>query len=80
MPNWARAVTLIVGLGGYSATVIATLWQGKIPDIGTLGIPAALILALAPPVRIGRRRAVGAAPPRRGAATEDEAADEGDSA
>lgn len=83
MPNWAKVVTLIIGLGGYSATVIATLWQGKIPDIGTLGIPAALILALAPPVRIGRRRAVTAGTARRRgtAATDDEqAADEGDSA
>lgn len=80
MPNWAKVVTLIIGLGGYSATVIATLLQGKIPDIGTLGIPAALILALAPPVRIGRRRAVGTAAGRRGAAAaDDEAADEGDS-
>jgi hypothetical protein len=81
VPDWAKVVTLIIGLGGYSATVIATLIQGAIPDIGTLGIPAALILALAPPVRIGRRRAVGAAAGRRGAAAaEDEpAADEGDS-
>ncbi len=81
MPNWAKVVTLIIGLGGYSATVVATLWQGSIPDIGTLGIPAALILALAPPVRIGRRRAVGAGAGRRGtAAADDGTADEGDSA
>lgn len=57
VPQWARTLTLIIGLLGYSATVAATLIQGKIPDIGTLGIPAALILALAPPVRIGRNRA-----------------------
>lgn len=57
VPEWAKTLTLIVGLLGYSATVIATLIQGKIPDLGTLGIPAALILALAPPVRIGRSRA-----------------------
>jgi hypothetical protein len=76
VPDWAKVVTLIIGLGGYSATVIATLLQGKIPDIGTLGIPAALILALAPPVRIGRRRAV-----RAGAAApgDDRPAGEGDS-
>lgn len=81
MPNWAKVVTLIIGLGGYSATVVATLLQGGIPDIGTLGIPAALILALAPPVRIGRRRAVGSTAARRGAAAPDDeqAADEGDS-
>jgi hypothetical protein len=82
VPNWAKVVTLIIGLGGYSATVIATLMQGAIPDIGTLGIPAALILALAPPVRIGRSRAVGTrAAARRGAAApgDEQAADEGDS-
>lgn len=55
MPDWAKILTLMLGLIGWSATVIATLWQGKIPDLGTLGIPAALILALAPPIRIGRR-------------------------
>lgn len=77
MPNWAKVVTLIVGLGGYSATVVATLFQGGIPDIGTLGIPAALILALAPPVRIGRRRVA----VRRATAGDDEqTVDEGDSA
>lgn len=54
MPNWAKTATLIIGLTGYSATVIATLAQGKIPDLGTLGVPAALILALAPPIRFGR--------------------------
>jgi hypothetical protein len=82
VPNWAKVVTLIIGLGGYSATVVAILLQGEIPDIGTLGIPAALILALAPPVRIGRRRAVGASATRRAAAPADDeqAADEGDSA
>lgn len=63
MPDWAKVVTLIVGLIGYSATVVAQLVQGKIPDLGTLGIPALLITALAPPVRIGRRRAQSAATP-----------------
>lgn len=57
MPDWAKILTLIIALTGWSATVAATLWQGKIPDLGTLGIPAALILALAPPLRIGRRGA-----------------------
>lgn len=57
VPDWAKIFTLILGLLGWSATIIATLAQGKIPDIGTLGIPAALILALAPPIRIGRGRA-----------------------
>lgn len=80
MPNWAKVVTLIIGLGGYSAAVVASLFQGKIPDVATLGIPAALILALAPPIRIGRNRA-GSAAARRGAATDEQAADdEGDQA
>lgn len=57
VPDWAKIFTLILGLLGWSATIAATLLQGKIPDIGTLGIPAALILALAPPIRIGRNRA-----------------------
>lgn len=56
MPIWAKIVTLIAGLGGYSATVIAMLIHGTIPDPVTLGIPAVLIAALAPPVRIGRRK------------------------
>lgn len=57
MPRWTKTLVLIVGLGGYSATVIATILQGKLPDIGTLGIPALLIGALAPPIKIGRSRA-----------------------
>jgi hypothetical protein len=78
VPNWAKVVTLVIGLGGYSAAVIATLLQGKIPDVATLGIPAALILALAPPIRLGRGGAR-RTPARRGAATDDATAeDEGD--
>lgn len=82
MPNWAKVVTLIIGLGGYSAAVIATLFQGKIPDVATLGIPAALILALAPPIRIGRNRAPARRTPARTArpADDGEADDEGDEA
>jgi hypothetical protein len=62
VPDWAKVFTLMTGLVGYSAAVIATIVQGKIPDLGTLGIPAALILALAPPVRITRNRARAAEP------------------
>jgi hypothetical protein len=82
VPDWAKVVTLIIGLGGYSAAVIATLLQGKIPDVATLGIPAALILALAPPIRIGRNRATRRRrPARTGApAAADEGDDEGDQA
>lgn len=45
---------MIVGLGGWLATVAVTLWRGQLPDATTLGIPAALVIALAPPVTIGR--------------------------
>jgi hypothetical protein len=84
VPNWAKVVTLIIGLGGYSGAVVATLLQGKIPDVATLGIPALLIAALAPQIRIGRNRASGRESARRGgraAAADDGAADdEGDEA
>jgi hypothetical protein len=50
-------LTLIIGLIGYSATVIVSLFKGQIPGVETLGIPAALVLALAPPITIGRNRA-----------------------
>lgn len=54
VPGWAKNLTLITGLAGWSGTVIVMLFRGQIPDLGTLGVPAALILALAPPIRIGR--------------------------
>ncbi len=55
MSTWVRNLTMLVGLGGWSAVVIAYLVQGKLPDAYLLGVPAALVLALAPPV-IGRSR------------------------
>lgn len=54
MPQWLKAVFLIVGLGGWLVTVLVTLWRGGLPDPTTLGVPAALMLALAPPVTLGR--------------------------
>lgn len=57
MPDWLKTLALIVGLGGWLATVTVSLLQGKLPDPTTLGIPAALVIAIAPPVTIGRRRA-----------------------
>lgn len=63
MPEWLKAFFLIVGLGGWLATVIVTLMRGELPDATTLGIPAALVIALAPPVTIGRGRGNTEEPP-----------------
>ncbi len=57
MPEWLKSLFMIVGLGGWLATVVVTLWRGSLPDATTLGVPAALVIALAPPVTIGRNRA-----------------------
>jgi hypothetical protein len=59
VPEWLKALVMIVVLGGWIATVGVTLKQGKLPDAATLGIPAAIVIALAPPVRIGRNRGTG---------------------
>lgn len=56
MPEWAKILTLIVGLLGWLATMLVTLSQGQLPDAVTLGVPAALWIALAPPITIGRGR------------------------
>lgn len=56
LPEWTKVLTLIVGLTVWSAVVVVTLVQGKLPDATTLGIPAALVLALAPPISLGRGR------------------------
>jgi len=56
LPEWTKILTLIVGLTVWSAVVVVTLMQGKLPDAATLGIPAALVLALAPPISLGRGR------------------------
>lgn len=62
MPNWLKAVSMIVGLGGWLATVVVTLMRDELPDATTLGIPAALVIALAPPVTIGRGSGTGNPP------------------
>lgn len=56
VPEWLKAVFMIVGLGGWLATVAVSLWKGELPDATTLGVPAALVIALAPPVMLGRRQ------------------------
>ncbi|MEU7609561.1 hypothetical protein [Micromonospora sp. NPDC049204] len=56
MSTWVRNLAMLVGLGGWSAVVIAYLFQGKLPDAILMGVPGALVLALAPPISIGRSR------------------------
>ncbi len=54
MSTWVRNLVMLVGLSGWSAVVIAYLAQGKLPDAALLGVPAFLVLALAPPKLPGR--------------------------
>lgn len=57
MPQWLRNLVMLVVLGAWLAVVAVTLIRGSIPDAAVLGIPAAVVLALAPPAltRVGRR-------------------------
>lgn len=74
MPQWTKTLTLIIVLIAYSATVIATLARGDLPDAVLIGIPIVAITALAPPSRLTRGR-VGTAD-----TAADAAGDEGDAA
>lgn len=58
MPGWIRNTTMIVGLTGWAATIIAYLVQGEFPGAALLGIPGGLYLAIGPglPSLPGRRR------------------------
>lgn len=56
MPEWLKVLFVIIVLGGWLATVVATLMRGELPDATILGIPAALVIAVAPPFTIGRRQ------------------------
>ncbi len=56
MPAWLRNLVMLVGLLVWSAVVAVTLLRGGLPDAAILGVPAFLVLALAPPA-IGRARA-----------------------
>jgi hypothetical protein len=51
VPGWLRNLTMIFGLLGWAATVASYLAHGQLPDALILGIPAGLILALAPPLK-----------------------------
>jgi hypothetical protein len=54
MPQWLRNLVMLVVLGGWLAVVTTSLVQGKLPDAAVLGVPAAVVLALAPPGAITR--------------------------
>lgn len=55
MPQWLKNLTMLVVLLAWLTVVGFTLKQGKLPDAAVLGIPAAVVVALAPPIRLGRR-------------------------
>jgi hypothetical protein len=56
VPSWLKALVMITGLGAWLLTVCVMLWRKQTPDAAILGIPAALVIALAPPFRITRGR------------------------
>jgi hypothetical protein len=56
MPQWLRNLVMLVVLGGWLAVVTVSLMQGKLPDAAVLGVPAAVVLALAPPGALSRRK------------------------
>lgn len=59
MPDWLKTMVLIVGLGGWLATVVVSLIQGELPNAATLGIPTTLLVAFlrVRSTTIARRRA-----------------------
>ena len=56
MPDWLKVLVIIVVLGGWLATVIASLARGELPNAGILGVPAIIVAAVAPPATLSRRR------------------------
>lgn len=54
MSDRARNVVMSVVLAGWLVVIGAYVAHGQLPDAALVGVPAAVILALAPP-RIGRR-------------------------
>ncbi len=56
MPQWLRNLVMLVVLTAWLTVIAFTLLQGKLPDAPVLGIPAAVVLALAPPGALTRRR------------------------
>lgn len=59
MPPWVRPIFVIGTLSVWAIAVFVMLWRGVMPDATFMGIPAAVFIAAAPPVTIGRSRAAG---------------------
>lgn len=55
MSDRVRTAVMMIVLAVWAAVIGAYLWRGQLPDAALLGVPAAVILALAPPT-IGWRR------------------------
>jgi hypothetical protein len=51
-----KTLVMLVVLTAWLAVVCVSLLYGKIPDAAVLGIPAAVVLALAPPIPALRNR------------------------
>jgi hypothetical protein len=56
MPGWVRPVFVTVTLTVWAVSVFVMLWRNTMPDATFMGIPAAVFIAAAPPVTIGRNR------------------------
>ncbi|MFY1686507.1 hypothetical protein [Plantactinospora sp. WMMB782] len=73
MSSWVRNLVMLVGLGTWVGVVVAYLFQGKLPDAAILGVPAFLVLALAPPLpnRSNQEPSAAAPPPATATAAEE---------
>jgi hypothetical protein len=56
VPQWLRNLVMLTVLSAWLAVVAVSLFQGKVPDAAVLGVPAAVVLALAPPGVLTLRR------------------------
>jgi hypothetical protein len=72
VPQWLKNLTLILVLLGWSATVIAQLRSGDLPDAKFLGVPVAAVVMLARSVRLPKKRAAGNRRPADVAASHDD--------
>lgn len=58
MPQWLKNLVMLVVLIAWLSVVGFSLYKGELPNAAVLGIPAAVVVALAPPIaaKRGRRR------------------------